>query len=368
VRRGLAAAAAVALIALAGCGGSSDDGGGESGGGNDPFFGVVSVDAPTTTDIARMSHGGVGTFRVVLSWPAIETVEGQYDWTSTDALVGGLAREGIHPLFTALGTPPIYQQSHIDPPTNDGKTFDAWADFLKAAAERYGPDGTFWDQFAESDPGVEPTPAEAWEIWNEPNSAVFWAPAPDVDAYADLIKRSARVLKSIDPEARIMVGGMFATPQSDGAIVSYDFIDQLYQRPGVADAVDIVGIHPYGPDVESVVNQAQDMRKAIDDAGDDASIWITEMGWSSNPNGPSDQNKTPEQQGELLEKAFTKLHDRRDELGLDGLVWFTWHDSTAPIGACVWCQYSGLVDADRDTKPAWEAYARVTGGSPGSAP
>ena len=50
-----------------------------------------------------------------------------------------------------------------------------------------------------------------------------------------------------------MSGGMFATPQSDGAIVSYDFIDQLYAQDGVDDAIDVVGVHPYGPDVDSVI-------------------------------------------------------------------------------------------------------------------
>ena len=161
-----------------------------------------------------------------------------------------------------------------------------------------------------------------------------------------------------------MVGGMFATPQSDGAIVSYDFIDQIYSHEGVADAVDVVGIHPYSPNVDGVVEQLDGTREAIDAAGDDASIWITEMGWSSDPNNPSDQAKTPEQQANLLRKSFTKLHDQRDEWSLDGVIWFTWRDSEGPVGECVWCQYAGLVDTDRDPKPAWEAFTEVTGGTP----
>ncbi len=46
-----------------------------------------------------------------------------------------------------------------------------------------------------------------------------------------------------------MVGGMFATPQSDGAIVSFDFLTAIFESEGVADIVDLVGVHPYGPDV-----------------------------------------------------------------------------------------------------------------------
>jgi hypothetical protein len=365
VRRRVALTTAVlALLALGGCGDSS---GGEDSSTTpaDPFFGVVSTDNPTAADLARMHEGGVGTFRLVLPWAGIETTKGGYAWTATDAIVGELARHGIQPLFTVVGTPPIYAPNQTDPPTDDPETFDAWAAFLKAAAERYGPDGTFWTQgFAASDPDVEPRPAEVWEIWNEPNTALFWTPAPDADAYAALIKRSARVIRGVDPDAQIMVGGMFATPQSDGAIVSYDFLKQIYAHKGVADAVDIVGVHPYAPDVKSVVDQLDGTRKAIDEAGDDASLWVTEMGWSSDPHGPSDQAQTPEGQAKLLSKSFTKLHDRRDEWDLDGVVWFTWHDATGPVGECVWCQYAGLVDEDRDTKPAWEAYTEITGGTP----
>jgi hypothetical protein len=162
VRRRWAAFAAAFLLALAGCGGSSDDDGGDDGqAGNDPFFGVVSTDAPTGVDLARMSQGGVGSYRVVLSWAAIESVEGQYDWRGTDALVSELARNGIHPLFSIIGTPAAYQPTHVDPPTNDERTFDAWAAFLKAAAERYGPDGDFWQSMADPRPGrsgTSPTP------------------------------------------------------------------------------------------------------------------------------------------------------------------------------------------------------------------
>ena len=93
-------------------------------------------------------------------------------------------------------------------------------------------------------PTSTPQPIREWEIWNEPNSSNFWSPKPDPAAYAELIKRSAKTLDKADPKAQVMSGGMFATPQSDGAIVSYDFIEQLYAQDGVDDAIDIVGVHP----------------------------------------------------------------------------------------------------------------------------
>jgi len=362
VRLRAALTALAASLALGGCGGS--DGDSDTPATADPFFGVVPVDLPNSEDFARMGEGKVGSYRVVLAWPTVEAVEGSYDWSSYDATFTELARNGITPIVTVVGTPPAYADAITDPPTDDAETFDAWADFLEAAAERYGPEGDLWGLLAETDPGVEPRPPAAWEIWNEPNTALFWTPAPDADAYSALLKRSAKVIHKSDPEARIMTGGMFATPQSDGAIVSYDFIDQLYGHNGIDEVVDIVGIHPYSPDVGGVIDQLDGTREAIDDAGDDASIWITEMGWSSDPKGPADQAKTPEQQANLLRKSFTKLSEQRDTWSLDGVIWFTWRDYEGPVGECVWCEFAGLVDTDRDTKPAWEAFTEVTGGTP----
>lgn len=359
-RASLTLLAATILTAVGGCGGGEED----SKPALDPFFGVVPVDVLNTTDFARMADGGVGSYRVVLAWSSVEGSKGTYSWSAFDATMAELARNGIQPLFTVVGTPAIYADAITDPPTDDPKTFDAWADFLDAAAQRYGPGGDFWEALEQAEPGITALPPITWEIWNEPNTALFWTPTPDVAAYSALIKRSARVINSVDPAAEIMVGGMFATPQSEGAIVSYDFIDELYARRGIDDVVDAVAIHPYSPDVAGVIDQLDTTREAIDDAGDDASIWITEFGWSSDPAGPADQAKTPEQQASLLTDSYTKMSERRDEWGLEGAIWFTWTDSAAAVGECQWCQFSGLLDTDRDSKPAWLAFTELTGGTP----
>jgi len=359
----LAALAALALIggaALAGCGGDDD-----TASAPDPFFGVAPEGLQASTDYERMRAGGLGTVRVVLPWSAIEADKGTYDWTGSDQILTELAVTGLQPLVTVYGTPAAYAPSTTDAPTNDEKTFDAWADFLKAAVARYKSDGDFWSSFADAHPDVDPQPIREWEIWNEPNSSTFWSPTPEPAAYADLLKRSAKVIGKGDPEARVMSAGMFATPQSEGAIVSYDFIKSMFAVDGVDDAVDIVGVHPYGPDADAVIGQVEKTRQAVDAAGSDAPLWATEIGWGSNPKPGNDLSKTPGEQAALLSKSFGELDDRREELGLDGVVWYTWHDSTeSAVGECGWCASAGLVDADRDSKPAWIALTELTGGQP----
>lgn len=357
-------AAIVSGAGLVACGssGEEDDGpaiGGEYG----AFFGIAPNETPDDSDLARMTAGGIGSYHVLFSWQTVEAEKGAYNWSGYDAEFARLAKFGIEPVPYVIGTPPGYADVSSDPPTDDAKAFDAWAEFLKAAVERYGPDGELWRSLAAADPDLVPKPPRTWEIWNEPNSSVFWTPAPDPGAYAELLKRSSRVIKSVDPEAEVMTAGMFITPQSDGAINSIDFLREVYEHRGIADAVDVVGIHPYGPTAGDVIDQVEKTHELIAEVDPDASLWVTEIGWGSDPSSGNDLAKTPEQQGELLGESLGTMLDRRDEWGLEGVIWFTWRDVDTGV-ECGWCASAGLVDADRDTKPAWTAFTDITGGDP----
>lgn len=359
--------ALAAAIAIASCGDSSDDVDGPQG---TPladvpvdFWGIAPFGASNASDLARMSAGGVGSYRVLLSWPRVETTEGTYDWSSYDLLMEQLATNGMEPLPYVFGTPRFHGEEVTEGPASTDQ-LRAWSKFVRAAAVRYGPDGAFWRQLAASKPDIEPQPFRIWEIWNEPNSSLFWTPKPDPDDYARLLTRSADVIGGVDPEAEIMVGGMFATPNSPDAIESPEFIERLFDIDGVDRAADLVGVHPYGPNVSTVVDQMDLTVDAIDAGGGEAGTWITELGWGSDPGPKSQLSKTPEQQATLLTRSFEKLSSRADQWDLHGVIWFTWADNPASGAACGWCPSAGLVDSDRDSKPAWIAYTDFTGGQP----
>lgn len=360
-------AALVIAAALAACGSSGDEGGD----GDDPtiggdygaFFGIAPNETPDDSDLARMTAGGIGSYHVLFSWQTVEATKGTYDWTGYDAEFRRLAAYGIEPVPYVIGTPPGYAETSTVPPTNDPEAFDAWAEFLKAAVARYGPNGEFWRALAGVDPDLVPRPPRVWEIWNEPNSSVFWTPAPDPDAYAELFKRSSRVIKDVDPDAEVMTAGMFMTPQSEGAINSIDFLRQAFERRGMAEAADVVGIHPYGPEADDVFEQVDRTHELVEEVDPGAGLWVTEIGWGSDPSSGNDLAKTPKQQGELLGESLGTLLDRRDELSLEGVIWFTWRDVDTGV-ECGWCATAGLVDGDRDSKPAWIAFTDLTGGDP----
>ncbi len=354
--------AVLIAIAITGCGGEPER---ATAGVPQTFFGIAPQDATSDADRARMAAGNVGSYHVLLSWAKVEASPGVYSWSTYDDLLAGLAVNGIDPIAYVFGTPLHFADTPNIPPTTSVAALKAWDDFLAAAVARYGPGGEFWDSFALSHPGVEPRPLTVWEIWNEVNSPTFWAPDPDPDKYATLLKRSARTIHKVDPSAQIMVAGMFATPNSTKAIQSFEFLRELFKKPNVDEAVDLVAVHPYGPHIKDVKRQMARTYEQMKNGGNgEDGVWVTEIGWGSNPSVKSELTKTAKKQAVLLRKAYELLIKKRDAWNVQGALWYTWRDPANPVGRCGWCRSAGLVDNDLDGKPAWREYAKLSGGTP----
>ena len=358
--RPLAALAVVVSIAAAGCGGESQGPPSEL---PAEFFGIAPQDATSDVDLTRMADGRIGSYHLLLSWSRVELQPGVYDFSSYDKLIGKLAVFGMVPITYVYGTPSYLSDAGNTAPTANEETLTAWESFLRAAAERYGPDGVFWEQFARTDPGVAPQPLRIWEIWNEPNGPAFWSPEPSPTEYGTLLKRSERTLHEVDPDAQIMVAGMFATPSKPGAIESFDFLRQLFERASVREAVDLVAVHPYAPRIADVNEQMSRTHDVLVEAGlEETGVWVTEIGWGSDPRANNQLAKTPSRQAALLRRAYELMIDKRERWNVRGVLWYTWRDAANPVGLCGWCGSAGLVDNDLDPKPAWIEYTDLTGG------
>jgi hypothetical protein len=358
-----ALAAALALLALAatGCGGSGDP---EPEGGTG-FYGVAPQELVGDADLARMQRGNLGSYHLLLSWGQIAVEDGAYKYSALDTQMTGLALHGLHPVAYVYGTPDWLAKTENTPPTTP-EELAAFRAFLTAMAARYGPGGEFWDAFERAHPDVPPQPIDVWEIWNEVNGPAFWLPEPDPSQYARLLRVSERTLHEVDPAAQIMVAGMFATPSSEGAINSFEYLHKLFSKPGVTDAIDLVGVHPYGPNLSAVREQMEGTREAMEEGGvGDLGTWVTEVGWGSDKNVESQLTKTPDKQAALLTKTYEMMLENREDWNLRGVLWYTWRDAADPTGLCAWCPSAGLVDDDLDAKPAWDAYTDLTGGDPG---
>jgi hypothetical protein len=315
------------------------------------FFGVVANGALLDQDFDRMSGGGAGKLRFLLSWREVQPSPGTFDWTSVDATVGRAADRGIEVLPFVFGSPE-WIGAEARPPIRSARERRAWMAFLTGAVERYGRGGSFWSGRAEYGP------VKQWQIWNEPNYERYWRPRPSARGYAKLLALSAKAIGSADRRARIVLAGVASV--RDGPL-PWVFLRDLYRVKRVERHFDLVAVHPYSPSLIGVRYQLAQMRRTIAKAGDRRTpIAVTEIGWGSD--GPADSPlvKGPKGQARLLKRAFRLLAHQRRRYRLDSVQWLSFQDSAVSEPGCGFCQYTGLFTLEREPKPAWREFRRFT--------
>jgi polysaccharide biosynthesis protein PslG len=350
--RGLALGLVLAAAILPGCGGGGGGGGGPPSGTPRGFYGVISAEPlPGASELARMGRGKVGTLRVNLAWGAVQSGPGAgYDWSHYDGVVGQAARNGIRVLATVYSSPVWAEPTPEYPPL--GARLPGFEAFARAAARRYGSGGSFWSQ----NPDLPKLPITDWQLWNEPNTDLFWKPTPSASAYLELLRGFTSAIRGVDPGARILLGGLFPRPK--GGIDMTDFLSQLY-RGGGKGLFDAAAVHPYAANPSDALAFTRALRATMDrfdDAG--AGIWITEVGWAS-AGAPSGLTVGPARQSDYLTRTFQLAAANRQRLGLDGVVWYSLNDTPGPL----WPGHCGLFNLDGSAKPSWSAFVEQTGGS-----
>lgn len=328
------------------------------------FFGILPNEVPTAADFRKMSSGGVETFRFQLRWENLEPSPPDgvgsarqhfYNWRTHDRQIADAARALIRPLPYFYTTP---RWMNADPRDQTLDTTQERADFqafVRAAVRRYGPDGLFWRKH----PRLPELPPEIWQISNEQNSSKFFQPAPSPERYAELVRLGHDAVKSVDPSARVALGGMFGTPFSENAVRAWKYLRQLYEVPGISSSFDLVAVHPYSPNIRGQKIQIRKMRRVMSGNGDRRKrLYITEMGWSSD-RGRAQQMVGRRGQAQRLRRSFRTLLANRRKWRLEGIVWFTFRDADVPEPDCKWCGTTGLFDVDRKAKPAWRQFKRI---------
>jgi polysaccharide biosynthesis protein PslG len=354
MRRGAALAlAALAVVAIAGCGGA--DAGGSNGdeSANDPFYGVISAEPlPDAAMVARLGEGGAGTLRINLAWGTVQSgPDAPYDWSHYDPVIANAARAGVHVLATVYSSPTWAEPTPETPPL--GSSLPDFRAFARAAAERYGTGGTFW----EVNPDVPELPITDWQVWNEPNSPLFWKPDPNASQYMTLLRAFGSAVKDADPRAQILIGGLFPTPT--GGISMARFLGDLYDAGGRGQ-FDAVAIHPYASTPRIALARVANERRITERFDDpEVPIWITEVGWASQGRPPGlVVGETG--QANYVTQTFELAAAQRERLGIAGVIWYSLKDTPGPI----WVGHCGLFRLDGSAKPAWDAFTALTAGSP----
>ena len=208
----------------------------------------------------------------------------------------------------------------------------------------------------------------AWEIWNEEDASLWWASGPDPAAYTALLKAAYPAIKSADPNATVVLGGLTGN--------DYEFLSQLY-ADGAKGFFDAVAVHTDTIcDVESpyeiLRNGQTDPRisrwsflgyRTVHEVmlahGDGSPIWMTELGWSTDTAvcnsgawaGQKPAGVSPQQQATFLLQAYHCLaQDPYVQVG----IWYGLQD-IEPFGSPR--SSYGLLDPSLQPKPAYAALA-----------
>ena len=327
----------------------------------DPFYGVVPQTALNQAETDRMERGGIKSMRVALAWNLINPSDGTFQWGQVDQVVEIAARSNIEVFPFLYGTPDWVAPRPETLPINTARQRNRWATFMRAAVERYGPGGDYWTE----NPLVPVRPIRKWQAWNEQNFFYFTRPASPA-RYAQFLKLTTRALRSVDPGARVILGGLFGDPKQrpPQAMDATDFLNRLYRANGIKSFFDGVALHPYAASARQLRPLVEGIRRVMVRHGDRATgLYITEMGWGSQANSSVSFEKGPRGQARELRRAYTYLRGDRRRLNVKQVFWFAWKD--APESPCSFCDSVGLFHrgAQLRPKPAWFSFVRFTGGT-----
>lgn len=263
-----------------------------------------------------------------LMWSRIEPNQGQFDWASADYAVNAQVGAGIEPLMVLVGSPSWANNPPAGSPDQasyipqDDEAFQTWvrqySAFAARAAARYK------------------GRVRHWEIWNEENGRFTWLPRPNPERYARFYNSMRAAIKGVDPGAKVALGGLNnLTAGHPDTILGTDFIRRVYAA-GVEP--DYVAVHPYSSKSQApdeylqYENNFDDMQaiQAIVRANRPVPIWVTEWGWSEEPESSGGWSTTGVDRAtqakyvycslNLLARKYTYVtlatyfldHDRRD--------------------------------------------------------
>jgi hypothetical protein len=233
----------------------------------------------------------------------------RYHWGFDDLIAGSLAAHRLRWLpildYTVGWDQSVPGQDHSPP-----RSSDDFAAFAAAFARRYGTGGTFWSERE----APQALPVQTYEVWNEPDNAQFWYPAPDAPAYAALYEQAREAITSVSPDARVIIGGLTNPAGFLPAL--------LAARPELRGRIDGVAIHPYGASPGVVLARLRRARTTLDVLGlAGVPLYVTEFGWTTSPPGSLDYTPASTRPG-YIESTLAAIG--RSSCGVAAAILYTW--------------------------------------------
>jgi hypothetical protein len=295
-----------------------------------------------------------------MAWDQINSSPGHYDWGYFDDLVGSAAQRNIEVIPVLYGSPSWVAPAANILPVGNAKQKRAWTSFVKQVLRHYGTHGSFWAQHSE----VPKRPLHFLQIWNEQDLRLY-SHQPSPRKYATLLRISHAAAKQADRHAKLILGGMLGDPFASPprAYSAAQFLNLLYRYKGTRNAWIAVALHPYVAFARGLKPQLDGLRRVLQRHHDGRKqIWITEIGWSSEPRPHpppryDDLMRGLHGQARQLGVAFRFLKRHRAAYNLRRVFWYSFRDS-APVEGCSFCDSVGLLYRDYEPKPAWNRFVR----------
>lgn len=288
------------------------------------MFHIVGEDeAKVRQRLGWMADLGIKTDRVDLWWHVVEPEKGRWDFSRADKSFEIFEEHGVQ-WYPILCYGAAYWPQGTNSPQAD-ENIDEFVEYVRQTVSRYR--------------GRAP----AWSLWNEPNILPFWAPTPDVEMYARLLKAVYPVFKEADPDALLAAPAVAPIGPWDKG-----FTERVLQL-GTANSFDVFDYHyyrPVAPEPE-VPGEIAEIRATLHRYGADKPIYISEAGVVSWFSGKMDLDR----QAQLV----VRNHLLTLGLGVEKFFYFdlqNWRDNEAET----WDTQLGLVDANGQLKPSFHAY------------
>lgn len=272
--------------------------------------------AQQKTDLTAMKAVGIDSIRVDADWAAVQPDgPSSSEWGTLDQTVASIRAAGMSADLIIDGCP---RWAATSASAGDSAPTPAspsqYATFAAQVAARFAPVGV--DNF---------------EIWNEPNIAEFWQPAPDPGAYTAILKAAYPAIKKVVPFATVISGGLSPATSDGTNVAPVDFVKAMY-ADGAKGHFDALGFHPYSfpatPDTykpwsawSQMSETSPSVRSVMTSHGDSAKkIWITEYGVpSSGPDGVGQAAQST---------SLTEAIDKAHSFSWVGAIYlYTWVDS-----------------------------------------
>ncbi|MBO4262656.1 MAG: cellulase family glycosylhydrolase [Clostridia bacterium] len=151
---------------------------------------------------------GVKWIRLQSGWCRTETEKGKYDFSWLDDIIDNLVSRGLVPWVCLCYGNDLYTEGANDrygsvgyPPIKTEEERTAWENYVKKCVKRYIGRVSYY------------------EIWNEPDGQHCWRHGVNAKEYAEFAHRTAAAIKSVDPQAKVIVGSFYT-----GLEYLYDFL------------------------------------------------------------------------------------------------------------------------------------------------